>query len=216
MGAVKDIIGKVLGWLGVSITSNQFYILTDKEIIKMLESGEMKITPNPLEDDELKNLLIQPSSIDLRLDNQIYRIQKKNFPKGGGIDISNSKEISEMYKLETVNWNEPIVIQPYEFMLASTIEYVELPPTVSGFITGRSSVGRLGVFVENAGWIDAGFKGTLTLELFNATPNPIKLYPKMKICQIVLFKHPHPLMPYFGKYQFQRSTTPSKLFQDFD
>jgi len=78
----------------------------------------------------------------------------------------------------------PVELQPYQFALASTSEYFKLSQNLVGFVQGKSSIGRNGLQIENAGLIDAGFEGTITLELFNMAPWPIKLTAGMPICQI--------------------------------
>jgi dCTP deaminase len=100
--------------------------------------------------------------------------------------------------------------------LATTLEYIKLPPNLTAFVEGRSSLGRLGLFIENAGWVDAGFEGQLTLELYNANKYPIRLYPKMRICQLVFAKlDKEPLKPYRGKYQGQKGVVASKIYLDY-
>jgi dCTP deaminase len=78
----------------------------------------------------------------------------------------------------------PVELQPYQFALASTNEYFKLSQNLVGFVQGKSSIGRNGLQIENAGLIDAGFEGMITLELFNMAPWPIKLQAGMAICQI--------------------------------
>ena len=75
-------------------------------------------------------------------------------------------------------------LKKHEFALGTTIEYFKLPQDIVGFVQGKSTVGRNGLQIECAGLIDAGFEGTITLELFNMAPWPIKLVYGQKICQI--------------------------------
>jgi dCTP deaminase len=175
-------------------------ILSDRSILQLIEEGKLKVEP-------FEESLVQCSSLDLRLGYQIARYRVRDF-----LDV------------KTQNWetvieeitDEGFFIQPKEFILATTLEYVELPEDLTAFVEGRSSLGRLGLFIENAGWVDAGFKGQLTLELFNANCYPIKLYPKMKICQLVFARlDQKPLKPYNGKYQGQRGVVPSKIYLDY-
>ncbi|RTZ58016.1 MAG: dCTP deaminase [Gammaproteobacteria bacterium] len=175
-------------------------ILSDKTIFKLLREGKLKVEPFSEE-------LVQCSSLDLRLGYQIARYRVRDF-----LDVKNPRweiEYEEITK-------EGFFIQPKEFVLATTLEYIELPENLTAFVEGRSSLGRLGLFIENAGWVDAGFKGQLTLELFNANSYPIKLYPEMRICQLVFAKvDQKPLKPYSGKYQGQRGVVPSKIYLDY-
>jgi dCTP deaminase len=110
---------------------------------------------------------------------------------------------------------DSIIIPPHSFLLATTMEYLSLPNGYSAFVEGRSSVGRMGLFIQNAGWVDSGFKGRITLELYNANSMPIKLDAGRRICQLVFCKmDQHSDMPYQGKYQGQNVSVGSRIFQD--
>jgi dCTP deaminase len=175
-------------------------ILSDKTIRRLIERGELKVEP-------FDEQLVQCSSLDLRLGYQIARYRVKDF-----LDVRKQNWETVIEEIT----DEGFFIQPKEFVLATTLEYVELPEDLTAFVEGRSSLGRLGLFIENAGWVDAGFKGQLTLELFNANSYPIKLYPKMRICQLVFAKlDERPDKPYNGKYQGQRGVVPSRIFLDY-
>ncbi len=151
-------------------------ILSDITIKTLIAEGKLKVEPFSEE-------LVQCSSLDLRLGFEIARYRVRDY-----IDVKNpSWEIER----QTVG-REGFFIQPKEFILATTLEYIELPPDLTAFVEGRSSLGRLGLFIENAGWVDAGFKGQLTLELYNANSYPIRLYPEMRICQL---GRPHSAKP---------------------
>jgi dCTP deaminase (EC 3.5.4.13) len=144
--------------------------------------------------------------LDLKLSNSIAFYEDLNI-----IDIKSP------IKAKTVTFEEYFIINPGEFLLASTIEYIKLPEFITAFVEGRSSLGRLGLFIENAGWVDAGFEGQITLELYNANKYPIKLYKGMRICQLVFAKLDKiPSKVYRGKYLCQKGATPSKIFMDFD
>ena len=175
-------------------------ILSDITIKTLVAEGKLKVEPFSEE-------LVQCSSLDLRLGYEIARYRVRDY-----IDVKNpSWEIEK----QTIG-REGFFIQPKEFILATTLEYIELPPDLTAFVEGRSSLGRLGLFIENAGWVDAGFKGQLTLELYNANSYPIRLYPEMRICQLVFAKVDRvPQNPYSGKYQGQRGVVPSKIFLDY-
>ena len=150
---------------------------------------------------------IQCSSIDLRLG--------KDFASYEGNDVIDVRE--GVRGVKRVEVDEYIEVKPKEFLLATTVEYVKLPPFLTAFVEGRSSLGRLGLFIENAGWVDAGFEGQITLELYNANSSPIRLYPGMRICQLVFAKLDEiPEKVYEGKYKGQRGATPSRIDMDFD
>ncbi len=179
-------------------------ILNDRELKELINKGELII--NPLDD-----IQIQASSIDFRLGNDFIV-----YPDS--IDVLDVKNNSFEEKLEKiVVGDEGFIIQPKQFVLATTVEYVKLPDYLTAFVEGRSSLGRLGLFIENAGWVDAGFEGTITLEFFNANSRPIKIYPGMRICQLVFAKMSSPSEnPYRGKYQGQRGTTASRIYLDLE
>ncbi|PWM64612.1 MAG: dCTP deaminase, partial [Clostridiales bacterium] len=102
-----------------------------------------------------------------------------------------------------------------QFVLATTMEYFELPDDLTAFVEGRSSLGRMGLFIQNAGWVDPGFKGEITLELFNANRCAIELKSGRRVGQLVFAKMDFPaLNPYSGKYQGQRGATGSRVYLD--
>lgn len=157
---------------------------------------------------------IEPSSVDLHLG-----------AKHGA--FTNQKQPVKVWDEETYpdvayrGESDTFIVHPHEFVLAHTQDVVHLPADTVGFLHGRSSVGRLGLFVHNAGLVDAGFSGDLTLELYNASKNAIELKPGMRICQMTVHElESHPDVEYSehngNKYQGQRGPTPSRLFEDFE
>ena len=109
------------------------------------------------------------------------------------------------------------LILPGQFVLATTMEYFELPDDLTAFVEGRSSLGRMGLFIQNAGWVDPGFKGEITLELFNANRFAIELKAGRRVGQLVFAEmDDYALNPYKGKYQGQTGATGSKVFLDSD
>ena len=175
-------------------------ILSDRSIKELLDKGELVVDPF----DESQ---VQCSSLDLRLGNEFARYEGTQI-----IDVRRGvgnvrKETAEGF----------VEIGPKEFLLATTIEYIKLPSHVTAFVEGRSSLGRLGLFIENAGWVDAGFEGQITLELYNANNVPIRLYIGMRICQLVFARLDRtPEKVYSGKYKGQRGVTPSRIDMDED
>ena len=107
------------------------------------------------------------------------------------------------------------MLLPGQFVLATTMEYFRLPDNLTAFVEGRSSLGRMGLFIQNAGWVDPGFEGEITLELFNANRCAIRLQAGRRVGQLVFAQMDAPaLVPYQGKYQGQRGATGSRVFQD--
>lgn len=173
-------------------------ILSDGTLKKMIIKGSLGVSP--IEDGQ-----IQPASVDFTLGNTFSVIDPENGP------VSRDKEVK--YITQTTN---RYVLMPGEFVLATTREYFKLPDDLTAFVEGRSSWGRLGLFVQNAGWVDPGFKGQITLELFNANRVPIILEEGTRLGQLVFAKMDQPAEhPYAGKYQGQTGATGSRMFKDY-
>lgn len=175
-------------------------ILSDKAIHSLLEKGTLSITP-------LQDGQIQPASVDIRLGNTFSVVEDSST----GI-ITLSKEIT--YKQIQ---SETYLLLPGQFVLATTMEHISLPDDLTAFVEGRSSLGRMGLFIQNAGWVDPGFSGEITLELFNANRCAIELQTGRRIGQLVLAQMDQAaLHPYRGKYQGQSGATGSKIYLDTD
>lgn len=172
-------------------------ILSDKEL-KHRIMYEPLIGP-------IDNEQIQPAGVDLRIGNSFL----KPVPKLG--DDYNAFDKQVDYE----SFEGEYILKPHEFVLATTLELVNLPNNLTAFVEGRSSIGRMGLFVQNAGWIDPGFTGELTLELFNASEAPIKLTPNTRVAQLVFCTMSGNCdNPYNGKYQFQKNAVGSRINLD--
>ncbi len=173
-------------------------ILSDKTIQTMLEEQSLTIRPmNPEQ--------IQPASVDIRLGNTFSVVEDTS----SGI-LSMEHEIQ--YKTIAT---DTYLLLPNQFVLATTMEYFELPDDLTAFVEGRSSLGRMGLFIQNAGWVDPGFHGEITLELYNANRCAIELKAGRRVGQLVFAKMDAPaLHPYRGKYQGQMGATGSRVYLD--
>ena len=175
-------------------------ILSDQTIQKLLR--EKKLVISPLTDGQ-----IQPASVDIRLGNTFSVVEDS--PTG---IITLEHEIQ--YK--TIEADSYLLL-PGQFILATTMEYFELPNNLTAFVEGRSSLGRMGLFIQNAGWVDPGFHGEITLELFNANRCAIELKPGRRVGQLVFAEMDADARnPYRGKYQGQTGATGSRVFLDRD
>ena len=180
-------------------------LLSDRDISEAVEKGRVGI--EPFEAD-----LVQPSSVDVRLDR---RFRVFNNQKYTHIDPSvRQDELTAPFEVAP---DEPFVLHPGEFVLASTLEVVTLPDDLAARLEGKSSLGRLGLLTHStAGFIDPGFSGHVTLELSNVANLPITLWPGMKIGQLCLFRlsspaeHPYGSEVNGSRYQDQRGPTPGK------
>jgi len=175
-------------------------IVSDSSLRELLARGQIVVEP-------LEDFQIQPASIDLRLGDHFLKIDENSVES---ITLDKPLTYIEIKR-------EEIVIPPHTFLLAVTREYIRLPADITAFVEGRSSIGRIGLFIQNAGWVDPGFAGTITLELYNANRLPIRLVSGRRICQIVFARMDGPASrPYAGKYQNQRDAVGSRVFQDPD
>lgn len=111
------------------------------------------------------------------------------------------------------------ILRPKEFILMASNEILNIPNGIVGFVQGRSSIARLAIQTEQAGLIDAGFRGTVTLELFNQSTYPIFLYPGMRVAHVHFLKAQRALIPYGAasrdsKYKDQIRATESRIHMD--
>ena len=176
-------------------------ILSDHSIRALLKTGELEIS-------DLPDSSVQSASVDLRLGSQfaILKYWKE-------MDILNFNSDPPYFKLES---NE-FVVPANSFVLGVTKETIKLPSNITAFLEGRSSIGRMGLFIQNAGWVAPGFKGQIVLELFNANTMPIRLKADHRICQIVLCQMDKPPQSiYQGKYQNQTGVMGSQISKDIE
>ncbi|WP_159941701.1 MULTISPECIES: dCTP deaminase [unclassified Nocardiopsis] len=185
-------------------------LLSDRDIRSEIDAGRVRIDP-------FDPGLVQPSSIDVRLDRFFRVFENHKYPH-----IDPSAEQPDLTRLVETDGEEAFILHPGEFVLASTYEVVSLPDDIASRLEGKSSLGRLGLLTHStAGFIDPGFSGHVTLELSNVATLPIKLYPGMKIGQLCMFRlsspaeHPYGSAGYGSRYQGQRGPTPSRSHQNF-
>lgn len=186
-------------------------LLSDRDIHKALDEGRIQLSP-------LERELVQPSSIDVRLDrvfrlfdNHRYSVIDPAVPQPG------------LTRRVITDESDPFVLHPGEFVLGSTYERVCLANDIAARLEGKSSLGRLGLLTHStAGFIDPGFNGHVTLELSNTATMPILLYPGMRVGQLAFFALSSPSRNPYGSqslgshYQGQRGPTPSRSHVRFD
>ena len=146
---------------------------------------------------------INPASVNLKLGDTWLSPDKMDYPV----------VLGDYLDYEKIKARE-IVISPGEFLLATTEECVNMPHDLSAFVQGRSSIGRIGLTVQNAGFVDPGFHGHITLELVNESPNPIILRAGYPVAQLVFFKTSAVEKLYRGKYNGQIDATGSRMYMD--
>lgn len=187
-------------------------ILSDRDILTHIDSGKIQVSsPFP----EWKNQ-VHASSMDLRLGN-FFKVYKNNEFEVLDPTTMNNQENTILYER---NKGEAFIIHPGDFVLGVTLETITLPNNIVARVEGRSSLGRLGIVVHStAGFVDAGFSGTITLEISNLNRIPVALYPEMRICQLAFEQMTSPaLVPYgekkCSKYQNQVFPEESRVGRD--
>lgn len=185
-------------------------LMSDRDIRAQIEAGRIGLHP-------LEMNLLQPSSMDVRLDRFFRLFDNHKYPY---IDPAEPQE--ELTRLIEVDADEAFILHPGEFVLGSTFEQVTLPDDIAARLEGKSSLGRLGLLTHStAGFVDPGFSGHVTLELSNMATLPIKLWPGMKIGQLCFFKlsspteNPYGSSKYGSRYQGQRGPTASRSHLNF-
>jgi dCTP deaminase len=187
-------------------------ILSDRDILGALEAGRIKITPAPDLATQLGSV-----SIDFRLGRTFMVFEHS---RRGFIDPRDPRAIGEAMRTIEVADDEPFVMQPGDFALASTIESLELADDLLGRLEGRSSIARLGITVHStAAVFEPGWVGTATMELSNLGRMAVALYPGMRICAFSFEEVSSPVMvPYRvkrnAKYAGQSAPRASLLSEE--
>ena len=185
-------------------------VLSDHTIREQIDAGRIKIEPFEPE-------LVQPSSVDLRVDSSYRVFNNSKYP------FINVKEpMEDLTTLVRPEEGEPFILHPGEFVLGQTLERVTLPNDLVARLEGKSSLGRLGLLIHStAGFVDAGFSGNLTLELSNVANLPITIYHGMPIGQLSFMKMDRAVDSPYGteengsKYQGQAEPTASRYYLNF-
>ncbi len=185
-------------------------VLSDRTIRALLAEGRIEIDP-------YDESLVQPSSVDVRVDRCFRVFRNSRYPF---IDVRVEQEdLTELVEIED---DQPFILHPGEFVLGSTLERVRLPDDLVARLEGKSSLGRLGLLIHStAGFVDPGWDGHVTLELSNVANLPITIYHGMKIGQLSFMQLTEPAERPYGshtlgsKYQGQRGPTPSRYWQNF-
>ncbi len=187
-------------------------ILSDRDILAKIDAGDIQIeSSEPLWKEQ-----VHASSMDLRL-GHFFKVYKNNEFEVLDPTKMNERESTLLYERKK---GEPFIVHPGDFVLGVTLEKITLPNDIVARVEGRSSLGRLGIVVHStAGFVDAGFSGTITLEISNMNRIPIALYPEMRVCQLAFETMSSPaIIPYgekkCSKYQNQVLPEESKVGMD--
>jgi len=178
-------------------------ILVDWQINDRIRHGHIFVDPfNPD--------LIQPNSLDIRLGNHFVWY----LPGDNVIDPYDHASVCDQTQSTTAS---SLILYPQQFVLAETLEVIGLPDDIVASIEGKSSIARLGIELhQTGGWIDAGFRGSITLEMCNVNNRPVRIYEGMPIGQLVFYATQRAAAPYNiksgAKYMNQRQATLSKYY----
>ena len=155
-------------------------ILNDRSIAECLNRKIIDVSPDVTDEQ------VQPASLDVRLGSKLYDVQNDS--------VEDADEVH--------------VVEPGRAYIGHTMDHVTLPVDIAAMLTGRSSVGRKGVIIhKTAGWIDPGFSGELTLEIFNHSHEEVELEVGSRVGQLVFFLLNEPSEGYDGQYQDQEGIT---------
>ena len=186
-------------------------VLSDRTIKAEIAAGRIVIEP-------YSDSLVQPSSIDVRVDSKFRVFHNARYPY---IDVRQPME--DLTELVEIGDSEPFILHPGEFVLGQTLESIALPDDIVARLEGKSSLGRLGLLIHStAGFVDPSFEGNLTLELSNVANLPITIYYGMPIGQISFMRLDGPVETPYGataarsKYQGQAEPTPSRFYRNFE
>jgi dCTP deaminase len=186
-------------------------VLSDRTIKAEIAAGRLVFDPYDPD-------LVQPSSVDMRVDRRFRVFRNARYPY---IDVR--KPMEDLTEPIAMEGDEPFILHPGEFVLGQTLERVRLPDDLVARLEGKSSLGRMGLLIHStAGFVDAGFEGNLTLELSNVANLPITIYHGMPIGQISFMRMDMPVERPYGseeagsKYQGQAEPTPSRFYKNFE
>lgn len=186
-------------------------VLSDRTIKEEIAKGRIVIEP-------LDPGCIQPASVDIHLDKKLLVFKTRRYPFY--IDVKQSTD--DVTELVEIDEEKPFLLNAGEFVLASTLESIELCDDIVARLEGKSSLGRIGLLIHStAGYVDPGWRGQLTLELSNVSRFPITLYYKMAIGQISFLRLTSPAERTYGspglqsKYQGQSGPTASRYFKGY-
>lgn len=171
-------------------------MLSNEDIKAVITSGELRVTP-------FSELWVRSSGITMHLGEELLK------PRGGYV-VDVAKPEPPPYDSISISRDKPYSLQPGEFLLGHTFQSVTVGPTLGFMIEGRSTLARVGLtIVQTAMMVYPGHSDRpVTLELANHGPNPILLYPRMKIARVVLFELKTPSTLRYddkGKYREQQS-----------
>lgn len=181
-------------------------ILCDKDLLKAIEEKRIELRP-------FSKQQLGPSGIDIRIGYNIRSYKDTKIDKLNPFEEYNEEELTQLIEPEDGRF----IIYPEDLVLIPSMEWISMPNDIVARVVARHSFNRLGlVVVGNAGTIEPGFKGFLTIAIKNVGRTPVILYPEMPICKLMFedmsssVKIPYGMLEK-SKYQEQKGPTTSKL-----
>lgn len=189
-------------------------ILSDKDIKKYIQEGKIKINPLPNFEEQLG-----PCTVDLHLGNDFKVFKSSQYPY---LDLKRNIHFEELMDEIKIEDGAPFILQPKDFVLATTREEFILPDDIMARLDGRSSLGRLGIVVHStAARFDPGWQGRAVMELGNLGILPVVLYSGMRICALTFETLSSPCETVYlkkkgQKYGGQNGPRASKITEEFN
>ena len=160
-------------------------ILCDREIWMEIQTGRLTFVP-PIEPDQ-----VSPSAVDLRLSDQFTVLES---PPAGAVILIDPSRLGDVEAVArrfgettTIEQDATFELRPGQFVLAYTLERIELPNYLAARIEGRSTLARLGISIhQTAPTVHATFQGQLRLEISNDGPFTVALRPNQRVCQLII------------------------------
>lgn len=178
-------------------------MLSNVSITKFLQSGDIVIDP-------WNENMLGAAKVTLHLGNHLVK------PKGDNVVDVVHNTLPE-YDDIAITTTQPYRLKSKEFILGETLEKIGISTKIGMLMEGRSTLARLGLSVtQTASIVDTGEKPkTMTFEIFNAGPNDVLLYPKMKFCRAIFFLiYPPATIRYDTNGRYQRGDSNRPIFRD--
>jgi dCTP deaminase len=200
--ASGPVAGPVAGPVGAPVAGSE---LTDAEILRALDSGELRVDP-------FDPGLVRPAALSLRLGDEAFTLVAD-----GPVDVAD-RATHPVLRRKPLDDRGRLEVAPGEVVLAPTLERIGLSPRLAGLVDGTSDYARLGLSVVLCHQVSPGFGegggAIVTLELVSHLPHPVLLHPGMRICNLMLFASSGSRVPYGAmprNYSRDQRVAPSRL-----
>jgi deoxycytidine triphosphate deaminase len=166
--------------------------VSSTDIRKLLQQGCLKIT-GTIEHEFNPDTQIRPASIDIHVSNIFWKFKHNNSDHLDILDLEQAKQIKQnpdlLYDRIALKSHDYLTLNPGDIILTETLEKIELPNFLSAALKGRSSFARLGISIHCTGdYINPGYKGHMPIQIINHSPIPVKIYPYLKLAQLVFYR----------------------------